>query len=105
MEVTSPEEAVESNRIKVLLEYGVIEVSKGVLDGLAGEELLAGGEVAFCNGGVEVFFGFGFVAVSEDEAEGVGGTEAALSCGLFEDRDSNSVSVAVGCDHSDPIMK
>mmetsp|Transcript_10314 Transcript_10314/g.15510 ORF Transcript_10314/g.15510 Transcript_10314/m.15510 type:complete len:237 (+) Transcript_10314:872-1582(+) len=105
MEVTPSEETIEANWIKVLLEYGMVEVAESILDRLAGEEFLAGREVVLFNGSVEVFFGFNPVAVSEDESEGVGGAEAALSCGLFEDCNANSVTVAVGCNHSNHIKR
>lgn len=79
----------------------IVEIAEFILDGLAGEELLACGEVVFGDGEVKVAIGFFLVAVAEDEAEGVGRAEAAVSSVLFKEVDADFVAVAVSRNHSD----
>ena len=56
----------------------MVEITECIFDRLGQEEFLTGREVALGYGSLEVFFGFGFVTVAEDEAEGVRAAEAAV---------------------------
>mmetsp|Transcript_20899 Transcript_20899/g.30607 ORF Transcript_20899/g.30607 Transcript_20899/m.30607 type:complete len:201 (-) Transcript_20899:269-871(-) len=105
LQIRPTKQPIQRNRIKVLFQRCVVQFTEFFLHLLRGEEFLACGKVVLRNGGAEVAFGLGSIAVAKDETEGVGRAEAPFGCVLLEDCDAYLVPVAVCGDHSDHVQR